>query len=287
MKAGLLCGLFAAKAIKDAGISLNGKLLIHSVIGEEDGGVGTLATILRGHVADAAIVLEPTELTIAAAQAGALNFRITIPGKAAHGAIRYEGVSAIEKFIPIYREIMAYEKARNEAFNDPMFTDYPIPYPICVGTIQAGVWASTVAESCTFEGRFGIAVGENAKEARQAFEAMVADAAGQDEWLAENPPIVTWWGGQFESAGISPTEPIVQVTSDAFTDITGETPVIKGMPYGADMRLLVNNGGVPTLMFGTRGISTAHQPDEHVPLADLETVTRTLVLAILRFCGVA
>jgi acetylornithine deacetylase len=142
-----------------------------------------------------------------------------------------------------------------------------------------------VAETLTFEGRFGIAVGENSDTAKRDFEAMVAKVAGEDAWLREHPPVVEWWGGQFESAGISPTEPIVQTTSQAFADITGEPPVLRGMPYGADMRLLVNNGNVPTMMFGTRGIRTAHQPDEHVPIADLETVIRTLVLTILRFCG--
>jgi len=33
---GLCCALFAAKAIHDAGVTLKGKLMIESVIGEED-----------------------------------------------------------------------------------------------------------------------------------------------------------------------------------------------------------------------------------------------------------
>ena len=107
MKGGLCCALYAAKAIHDAGVRLPGKLIIESVIGEEDGGVGTLAAIERGYRADGAIVVEPTELIVAPAQAGALNFRVTVPGLAAHGCIREEGVSAIEKFVPIYESLMA------------------------------------------------------------------------------------------------------------------------------------------------------------------------------------
>jgi acetylornithine deacetylase len=57
------------------------------------------------------------------------------------------------------------------------------------------------------------------------------------------------------------------------------------MTYGADMRLLVNDGGVPTVMFGPGDVRNAHRPDEFVPLADLESVTRTLALTILRFCA--
>src|SRR5688572_8064503 len=110
MKGGLCCALFAAKAIQDAGIQLNGKLMIESVIGEEDGGIGTLATVLRGYKADGAIIMEPTELIVAPAQAGALSFRVTIPGLSAHGAMREEGVSAIEKFIPVFQALLVFEK---------------------------------------------------------------------------------------------------------------------------------------------------------------------------------
>ena len=37
---------------RDAGVRLKGRLMVESVIGEEDGGVGTLAAVLRGYVAD-------------------------------------------------------------------------------------------------------------------------------------------------------------------------------------------------------------------------------------------
>ena len=43
MKGGLCCALFAAKAIRDAGVRLRGRLSVASVVGEEDGGTGTLA----------------------------------------------------------------------------------------------------------------------------------------------------------------------------------------------------------------------------------------------------
>ncbi len=62
MKGGLCCALFAAKAIRDAGLRLRGRLSVASVVGEEDGGTGTLADILRGHTAHGAVVAEPTRL---------------------------------------------------------------------------------------------------------------------------------------------------------------------------------------------------------------------------------
>ena len=285
MKGGLCCALFAAKALHDAGVRLKGRLIVESVIGEEDGGVGTLATILRGYRADGAVVVEPTELQIVPAQAGALNFRVTVPGHSAHGCMREEGVSAIEKFIPIYQAVMALEKDRNSKSSDPLLARYTLPYPICIGTLQAGHWASTVAESLTFEGRYGVALEENLAEARHALEDAVAKAAQADPWLREHPPQVEWWGGQFAPARTAVDHPIVTTTSKAFEDASGTHSRLEGVTYGADMRLLVNQGGTPTILFGPGDVRNSHRPDEFVPITDLITTVRTLVLTILRFCA--
>ncbi len=286
MKGGLCCAIFAVKAIMDAGIELDGKVLVESVSGEEDGGCGTLAAVVRGHKADAAVIMEPTELMIAPAQAGCFNFKITIPGKAAHGAMRFEGVDPLEKFILVYQAILAYEGMRNRGVTHPYFKDYEAPYPICCGVIQAGNWASTVAETLTFEGRYGIEPGEDLAEARSAFEAVVHNVAQADLWLRENPPVVEWWGGQFDPAEIDIDHPIIKTAEDAFGDITGIGPTVRGMTYGADMRLLVNEGETPTIMFGPGDVRLAHRPDEYVPLEDIKTCTKTLALMILRYCGV-
>ena len=287
MKGGLCCALFAVKAIIDAGVQLKGRVLVQAVIGEEDGGAGTLAAVLHGPQADAAIIMEPTELMIAPAQAGAYNFRVTIPGKAAHGAMRFEGVDPLEKFLLVYQAILDLEIIRNKDADHPMFANYPVPYPICVGKIQGGVWASTVAETLTFEGRYGVKIGEDPATAKRQLEEFLFTAVQDDPWLQENPPVLEWWGAQFDPAEIPVEHAIVRKTAVSFQEITGQAPQFQGMPYGADMRLLVNVGGIPTIMFGPGDVRKAHQPDEHVPLADLKTCTRTLALTILRFCQVA
>lgn len=285
MKGGVCCALFAAKAIREAGIRLKGKLMIESVIGEEDGGVGTLATVLRGYKAEGAVVVEPTQLVVAPAQAGALNFRVTIPGFSAHGCMRQEGVSAIEKFFPIYQAIMNLERVRNQQWQDPRFADYDLPYAICIGTVQAGDWASSVADWLTCEGRYGVAVGEDITLARRWLEETIAQAAQADPWLRDHPPQLEWWGGQFHPAGIAVDHSIVQIVSQAYQTVMDTQPHIQGMTYGADMRLLVNEGQTPTVLFGPGDVRHAHQPDEYVPITDLEAVTRTLTLTALRFCG--
>ena len=71
----------------------------------------------------------------------------------------------------------------------------------------------------------------------------------------------------------------------AYCTDTDDKARLEGMTYGADMRLLVNVGNTPTLMFGPGDVRVSHRPDEYVPIADLQAVTRTLALTALRFCG--
>lgn len=285
MKGGLLCGLFAIRALADAGVEIPGTVLVQSVVGEEDGGLGTLAAIRRGHVGHGAIVLEPTRLVLAPAQAGAFNFRVTVPGRAAHGALRDEGLDPIDRFIPLYRALQGLERRRNERARHPLFDDVPLPYAICVGTIRGGIWASTVAESVTFEGRMGIAPDEDPAAARRELEEVLEGVARRDPWLRDNAPTLEWWGGQFAPAAIDPRHPIVGSVRSAHEAVTGAPPAVRGMPYGADMRLLVHQGGTPTVLYGPGDVRRAHAPDEHVEIAELETATSVLALTALRFCG--
>lgn len=285
MKGGLCCALFAVRALRAAGIRPLGSVIVQSVVGEEDGGIGTLAAIRRGHTGDAAIVLEPTRLAVAPAQAGAFNFRVTVPGLAAHGALRAEGVDPIDKFIPLYRALQELERRRNARPRHPLFADHELPYAICVGTLRAGVWASTVPEALTFEGRMGVAPDEDPEAARRELTDVLAQAAAADPWLRDHAPRLEWWGGQFAPAATPADHDIVRTVADALRSVTGGEPTVSGMPYGADMRLLVHEGATPALLFGPGDVRRAHAPDEFVAIDDLVAATRTLVLTILRFCG--
>lgn len=285
MKGGLCCAIYAVRALRDAGVILDGEVMIQPVAGEEDGGMGTLAAIERGHRADAAIVLEPTECMIAPAQAGALSFRIFIPGLAAHGALRSEGVDPLEKLPTVFAALRELEAVRNRRLAHPLFSDYPIPFALCVGKIHGGIWASTVAENLVLEGRYGIGIGEDPDTARAELEQAVTGAAAGDPWLKDHPPAVEWWGARYLPADIPADHRLVTELQSACTDATGVSPTVRGMPYGADMHLLVHQGKIPTVIYGPGDVRRAHAPDEYVPTAHLEAVTRSLALMILRYCG--
>ena len=285
MKGGLAAALAALRALVTSGVPLTGRVALQSVVGEEDGGAGTLATLLRGHRGHGALSMEPTQLMLAPAHAGALTFRIRVSGLSAHGCVREEGVSALEIFRPIHDALLALEADRNVRLRQPLFERYRLPYALSIGRLSTGDWPSSVPDRLICEGRYGIAPGERAENAQREFEEAVGSAAATHAYLRDHPPCVEWWGGQFMPAHTPADAAIVDATRCAIRDVTGEDARVEGMTYGADMRLLVNEGGIPTVLFGPGDVRRAHRPDEFVPIDDLLTAARVIALTAIRFCG--
>jgi len=284
MKAGVAANLAVVRAIRAAGVTLERPLAVHSVMSEEDGGLGAFATMLRGHRGDAAVLTEPTTGRIVTACAGALTFRIEVAGKAAHGSTRMSGVSAFDSFLGIDAAIKQFEAERN-ANPDPLFRNYEMPFGISIGKLQAGNWSSSVPESLVAEGRMGVLLGEDPADARAAFEERVAAACAKNPWLVDNPAIVTWPGGQFASGSIDLQHEFIDEVSASISDLTGDVPERAAAPYGSDLRLYAGIGGIPTLHFGPGDVRYAHAVREQVNLDELIAVTRSLALLAVRRCG--
>ncbi len=90
-------------------------------------------------------------------------------GAAIHASRRTEGVSAIEKFYQILQALADFEVERNKDV-DPRMRRWPVAYPISIGTVHNGDWASTVPDLLVAEGRFGIALGEDTSAVEIAFQ---------------------------------------------------------------------------------------------------------------------
>ena len=285
MKAGVVANLAVLRAIRASGVTLEHPLAIHSVISEEDGGLGAFATMLRGHGGDAAVLTEPTSTRIVTACAGALTFSITVPGRAAHGSTRLQGVSAFDAFLPLTVALTALEAQRN-ARPDPRFLTTTLPYPISIGRIRAGDWASSVPDLLVAEGRLGVILDEDPADARAAFERAVATAGAADPWLRDHPATVTWPGGQFASGRIAEDHVFIDEMSDAISNLRGgRVPERTAAPYGSDLRLYSGIGGIPTLHYGPGDVNFAHAPREQVAIGELISVARSLTLLAVRRCG--
>lgn len=286
MKAGLAANLAAVRALRSAGIVLAGDLSLHCVAGEEDGGLGAFATLRRGHRGDAVVITEPTSGAAITSNGGSLGFTLHVQGRAAHGSTRYEGHSALDAFLPVHAALAELEASRQHDAG-ALFADYRIPFPISVGRVRCGDWASSVPDRLTAEGRFGLRVGEDPGRARSAFEDHLAAACRSDAWLARHPVRVTWDGGQFASGAMPSRHPMLDLVQGSVADVRrGVRPPERGAPYGSDLRLYAAEG-VPGLQYGPGDVRMAHAPREQVPVREMVTTVQMLVLSAMRFCGVA
>ncbi|MCI0605942.1 peptidase [bacterium] len=285
MKGGLVAGIAAIRTLQKMGLRLRGDVMIQCVTGEETGGIGTLATILRGYRADSAVILEPTRLDLCPVGAGAASFRLHVPGLAAHAAMRQQGVSAIEKFLFIHALLMSLEKERNAGFQHPLYKDR-LPAPISIGKVQAGDWPSTVPDNLVAEGRYGILPGENLNKARKLFEQKIRKEAHKDSWLSQHPPEVEWFEGQFEPAETALDSDVIKVLSECHYETTGKVPAIHGVSYGSDLRFFTNNAGMPAVLYGPGDVAQAHSVNEFISLEQLFTATQTVACMMIRWCEV-
>lgn len=287
MKGGIAVFLAALDALRATGIVLQGNLLLAASVGEENGGLGALSTILRGHRADAVIVTEPTGLALVVAQGGSLVFRITVTGRSAHGATRNLGVSAVDKYIPIHGALLAWEAERNRTLRHPLYDRFENKFPISVGLVRAGNWASSVPETLVAEGRLGFLPGETIEDMQRQTEELVAQVANEDPWLRDHLPVVEWFGGQFASAEVAPDAPIVRAISAAHRQVTGQDVSIEAITAGTDVRLFTEIGRMPAVLYGAGELATAHGPDEYADIDQLLTAAQTIAVTIADWCGTA
>ena len=289
MKGGVAAILAAVRSLSGDGTAdrLEGEVLVALVPGEEDGGQGTLAAIRAGAVGDLAVIPEPSTLDIVVAHAGAITFRLTVPGRAAHASQRREGVSALDNLYAVLRALEADETARNGAERNPLMTALGLPYPTIVGIVQGGEWASTVLDQVVVHGRYGVRLGQSPADAARDLMRAIDDANETVPFLREHPATVEIVGGRFGSGEVPADHPLPIGLAAAAAAVMGQRPTLLGEPYGADMRLFINVGNTPCVIFGPGDVKVAHSADEHVPIDEVETCARVLAEWIVRELGVS
>jgi acetylornithine deacetylase len=265
MKGGVIAALHALAALRGTPTP---EVVLQCVSSEEDGGLGAFAALERDARFDACLIPEPTGFAVVCAQAGALTFRGTVHGRAAHAALRLEGRSAIDRYVEVHAALAEHERRINADVEHPAMRELALPYPLSVGRVSAGEWSSTVPDRLVFEGRLGVRVGEDVAPARAAFEAAVGDDVEID-----------WTGGAFAPAETDPEHPWVRSVRDAVAAERGSAAVA-GVPWGADMRHYTARG-IPACMVGTNGIELAHAVDERVRVSEVEALARIIATSVV------
>jgi len=284
MKGGLTACVFAARRLADRD-DVDGRIVVESVAGEEEGGIGAAAAALSNPYPferDAAIVAEPTELGVVAAVEGSVMKRLRLRGRAAHAATRWNGESVLPHFERIRRAFAELETEREKRVTHPLYDDHPVKWPVSFGTVEAGNWASSVPDDLVAEVRIGVAPGERVAEVETEFQDRLDAVVADSEWLREHPPTFERFSIQFEPSEVDLDEPVVKAVQGAAAD-AGLDATPWGGTFGADSRHY-QAAGIPTVLFGPGSIDQAHFPDEFVDATEITRAASVLADAAERFC---
>lgn len=281
MKGGIAAMIHAFKCVQAVGVKPRGDIILKSTIEEEDGGIGgTLATILKGYRADAAIITEPTDVCyIDIASAGVMYFRIKVPGRSAHAAVAHFGVNAIGKAMRIYKALLKLNKERQSRISYPPAEVDPAmkghATTINIGKIRGGDWSSTVAGWAELECRVGWPPGEESEDVKRQVEDAIYGEAKRDPWLRENPPRIEWFGWRARPHEQDVNHPIVQTVAKFVKELTGKEAKFVGGSAGLDTRHYVLHGKVPAICLGPVGFNL-HGVDEYVEIDSVVETAKVL-----------
>jgi acetylornithine deacetylase/succinyl-diaminopimelate desuccinylase-like protein len=285
--------IFAAKALLDSGIDLNGKLIITAVVNEEIAGIGGAEYIANDEIVkgDACLVGDGPRNYPIGYVGGTLQMSFTIKGVRRHTMAypdlnppernEYSGISAIHKMMPIMNFLMDLQKEFEK-----IETKYPVApgMPSKVGSvtitkIEGGVSHTTVPDSCNMHCIVSIIPEMDLEE----IKTRILEFA--DEYKKNNPGL-----DLLVQAPVF-VEPLIADTSSEFA--TSVKRAFKSLyDEERDFKLFIastdahhfKKKGIDTLVIGPMiGDNNYHAQDEYVLIEDLINTTKIYALTALDY----
>jgi acetylornithine deacetylase len=278
--AGDMKGGFAVAALAVAALHaavpgwLRGRLSFASVIEEECTGNGTLATARGGVLADAVLLLEPTDLGLLLGGVGILWAELTVRGLPGHAESAYRAVNPVDTALRLIDSVRALETPMALQLDEP-FAHLERACAVNVGVFRAGDWPSSVPGQATVGLRVGFPPAWTPDEALKRVSDAVTAAAAADPWLASHPPELRASGFRAEGYLQDARHPLVTSLAAAHESAHGAPPRTYALGSTTDARIYLNQFGVPAVAYGPR-VRNIHGTDEAVELASIVAGARTL-----------
>ncbi len=263
MKGGLASMLYAAVALKEARVPLDGRVALMFVPDEETGGhrgSGFLAATKRlGTNGIGMLTPEPTSGVIWNANRGALTVRVTVHGREAHVGLLHQGRNAFEDAIRVVTRLE--QLARRVGRRRTKFRVTPDAarrsLMLIGGRVEAGSNFNVVPGRCVFTVDRRMNPEEDYAEERAALFA-VFDEARQDgvkldvDVFQEGNP-----------SGTPESTPLGRALSRHVREVTGATPKFEMCPGLLEIRFYAERG-MPAYAYGPGLLSISHGPKEFV-----------------------
>ena len=289
MKAGDAASLCAVRTLVEKGRRLKGDVILTYVVGELQGGVGTLAAVRHGTRADYFINSEPTDLQAVTMHAAAFVFHVEIEGVTRHLSKREEAVDAIRAACALVPRLT------DLTFSDAPSDEHRSINRVHVGTIRGALsrefhtWrAPQVADFVHLSGSGRYGPGQSEEQA-------VADIRAElDRLEAEWPGLkAKVWA---ESREGKPSMPAFEVAKESriVTAVNDAYQAVRGAPqptgaitppgfYGTDAGHLYVEGGMEGVVCGPGGRYNT-MPDERVDIPDYLDMVRIYLVTMCDIC---
>ncbi len=295
MKGGIAAAVFAAEAIRRAGLELPATIEVSGTPDEESGGLAGVAWLaerkrISADRTDFVIIPEPLDVDrICIGHRGVYWFDVAAHGRIAHGSMPFLGVNAIDamgSLLQLVREDLEPRLAsRTTAV--PVVPARARQATINVNAIAGGqpvdgIQTPCVADTCraVFDRRFLL---------EEGFEATRAEILALVDQARVLMPAV-----RFEVVDrlvVHPTRtpddsPLVGALDRSIRRVLGRAPALVASPGTYDHKHVARIAGVPhCVAYGPGELEQAHQPNEYCGIEDLLNATKVLALAILDLAG--
>lgn len=285
MKAGLVANLFALDALKRIGYQPAAPVYLQSVVEEECTGNGTLACLVKGYQADAAIIPEPVGDALVRAATGLIWFRVEVLGKPAVMAETAQSVSAIDSLQGVIAALKGLEAQWNDQrHQQPHYRDTERSINLNIGRISGGDWPSSVPAWASMDCRINLFPDRDPAAAFAEIQACIANYANTQPGLIDQPPKVSLTGHFSGGYELQPNTDAEQLLASVHHQVfASELPTNPITAY-VDAAVFAIYGDMPCLVYGPKA-ENIHSFDERVNLESLLRVTKTIALFTARWCG--
>ena len=217
-----------------------------------------------------ALIGEPTDLKPGRLHKGVMLERILITGQAGHSSDPSLGRNALDAMHEVMTRLMRYREGM-KAIQQPIFA---IPYPtLNLGCIHGGDNPNRICGLCELQFDVRTLPGMKMQVIREEIRGLIADVA----------PL---FGVELLYEPASSGAPSAETPADSpfvqhIEKMTGETA--GALAFGTEAPYF-RQLGMDTVILGPGRIEQAHQPDEYIPMENIEPMVSYLSQLIQYYC---